>query len=70
MTRMINAVVCPDGEFWLVYVPEVDRHTQARTLAEVPAMARGLASLVLDVPVSDVELDQVDIVEPPTEPVD
>ena len=39
-----------DGRFWLVHVPEVDRYTQARNLAEVEPMVRDLISLCREVP--------------------
>lgn len=67
MTRTISATIHRDGEFWLVYVPEVDQHTQARTLADVGEMACDLAGLVLDEAVADIMLGQVDIVDLPEE---
>lgn len=42
--------------FWLVYVPEVDRTTQARSLREVEAMARDLVAVMEDVPADGFDL--------------
>lgn len=38
-----------DGKYWLVHVPEIDKYTQARNLAEVEPMARDLIALWLEV---------------------
>lgn len=38
-----------DGKYWLVYVPEIDKHTQARSLGEVEPMARDLIATWLDI---------------------
>jgi hypothetical protein len=38
-----------DGRYWLIYVEEVDRWTQARHLREVEPMARDLVAVMLDV---------------------
>ena len=38
-----------DGRYWLVYVPEIDKYTQARNLGEVESMARDLIATWLDV---------------------
>lgn len=43
---------------WLVYVPEVDRTTHARSLREVESMARDLVAVMTDDP-ADVELEVV-----------
>jgi len=52
-----HAEASRDGKFWLVFVPEVDRHTQARNLAEVELMARDLVAVMLEVPPDSFELD-------------
>jgi hypothetical protein len=38
-----------DGKFWLIHVPEVDRSTQARNLAELDSMARDLIAIMADI---------------------
>lgn len=43
-----HAKVTRDGDFWLVYVPEVDRVTQADDLDDVERMARDLIATMLD----------------------
>lgn len=55
----INVNVKRDGKFWLVYVPEVDRWTQARSLKEVTPMATDLAALMLRVDEEDIEVADV-----------
>lgn len=37
-----TAQVHRSGKYWAIYVPEVDRHTQARRYSEVEEMARDL----------------------------
>lgn len=44
-----RAQVSRDGKFWLVYIPEIDKYTQARNLGEVESMARDLIALWLEV---------------------
>lgn len=34
------------GAYWALYVPEIDRHTQARHLREIDAMARDLVAII------------------------
>lgn len=41
---------------WLVYVPEVDRTTQARNVAEIEPMARDLVAVMRDVEPGSFEL--------------
>lgn len=41
-----TARVTRDGRFWLIYVPEIDRNTQARHLREIDAMARDLVAVM------------------------
>ena len=45
-----------DDRFWLVHVPEVDRHTQARTVDEIDVMARDLIAIMTGAEASSVEL--------------
>lgn len=40
--------VTRDGRFWLIYVPEVARHTQARHLREIDRMARDLVAVMTE----------------------
>lgn len=58
-----TANVTRDGRFWLINVPEIDRHTQARNLAEIEPMARDLVSIIDGVGPDSFELD-VDIAMP------
>lgn len=44
-----RAQVSRDGKYWLVYIPEIDKYTQARNLGEIESMARDLISLWLEV---------------------
>lgn len=46
-----------DGEFWHVHVIEIDRVTQARTIAEVETMARDLIDIMTDGRDVDADLD-------------
>lgn len=46
-----------DGRFWLVHVPEVDRSTQARSIAEIEVMARDLVAIMEGVESDSFELD-------------
>ncbi|MGQ0776932.1 MAG: hypothetical protein ACT4NY_21360 [Pseudonocardiales bacterium] len=41
-----TAHVTRDGRFWLIHVPEIDRHTQARHLREIDIMARDLVAVM------------------------
>lgn len=38
-----------DGKYWLVHIPEINKYTQARNLAEVEPMARDLIALWLEI---------------------
>lgn len=60
----ITAKVRRDGKWWLVHVPEVDRWTQARSLADVAPMATDLAALMLKVDEQDIEIADI-IIELP-----
>lgn len=46
MMGVYHAQVDRDGRFWRVYVPEVDRVTQARHLREVEEVARDLVEVM------------------------
>src|SRR5687768_3585643 len=52
-----TARVTRDGRFWLIHVPEVDRHTQARSLGEIEPMARDLVAIMTDVEPDSFTLD-------------
>ena len=43
--------------YWLVYVPGIDRTTQARTLREVDAMARDLVAVMTGEAADSITLD-------------
>jgi hypothetical protein len=47
--RNFDAVVTREGRWWLITVEALDAVTQARSLREVPEMAEGLVSALLDV---------------------
>lgn len=53
----INPRVERDGNWWLVYVPEVDRWTQARNLAEARVMAADLVVSMSAAPEGDVDIE-------------
>lgn len=52
-----TANVTRDGRFWLIGVPEIDRHTQARNLAEIEPMARDLIAIMEEIEPDSFELD-------------
>jgi len=43
--------------WWTIYVPEIDYHTQASTIAEIDEMARDLIAVAEDVDPNTFELD-------------
>lgn len=44
-----TAEVAYDGQLWSIYVPELDRHTQAEKFREIEEAARGLVAILRDV---------------------
>ncbi len=52
-----TANVTRDGRFWLIHVPELNRHTQARHLREITTMARDLVSVMTGETPDSIELD-------------
>lgn len=56
VTDSYTAEVERDGRFWLVWVPEIERVTQARNLREVEPMARDLVAMMLEVAPDSFEL--------------
>lgn len=50
LTWTYHAQAVPDGEYWSVRVPRLDRTTQARTLAELEPMTRDLIATMENVP--------------------
>lgn len=56
MMTTYHAQVSQDDKFWLIYVPEVDRWTQARHLREVDTMARDLVQVMTGVPLESIEM--------------
>ncbi|AYR01160.1 HicB-like antitoxin [Mycobacterium phage LeMond] len=49
-----TARVSRGERYWVVYVPEIDQTTQARTDDEIEPMARDLIATYLDVPATAV----------------
>lgn len=47
------------GKYWALHIPEIDRHTQARNLAEIEPMARELISIIAGVTADQIELNVV-----------
>ncbi|MDQ2708281.1 MAG: hypothetical protein M3Z25_11855 [Actinomycetota bacterium] len=43
-------------KYWALYIPEVDRHTQARNLAEIEPIARDMISITEGVDADQIEL--------------
>lgn len=56
MTRY-TAHVTRDGRFWLIHVPEIDRHTQARKLSEIEPMTRDLIAVMQTVEPDSFDID-------------
>ena len=51
-----TATAVREGRWWSIYVPEVDRHTQARRQSEIEPMARDLISIMTDLPAKSIRL--------------
>lgn len=50
MSRTTYALeVSREGRWWIIYVPELDQHTQASRLSEVETMGRDLVAVMRDV---------------------
>ena len=45
-----------DGRFWFIRIPALDGATQARTLDEIPMMARDYIAVSLDVPAESFDI--------------
>lgn len=60
MAVKISAKLSRDGKFWLVYVPEIDKYTQGRSVPDAKEMARDLAATWFDIAIDEVELDRVE----------
>jgi hypothetical protein len=60
-----TAQVTRSGRYWHIHVPELDRVTQARNVAEIEPMARDLVAVMLDVDPESFTLD-VQITMPAT----
>jgi len=67
MSTTYTATVAREGRWWMIAVPDVDGITQARRLTDVPAMARELIAVSLDIPADDVD---VTIVHRPVDGID
>src|SRR6516165_6655628 len=48
--KTYTAEVSRGERYWLIHVPEIDRATQARTVAEIEPITRGLIGVMLQVP--------------------
>lgn len=57
--KQYTAVAERGEKYWVVTVPELDRVTQARRLADVEPMARDLISLMEDVPADSFKVKRV-----------
>ncbi|MGV9745463.1 hypothetical protein ACWDTG_11160 [Rhodococcus zopfii] len=53
----VTAQITRDECWWSVYVPEVDRTTQARHLREVKDMVADLVHIMTDTPEGEIEVD-------------
>lgn len=57
MVAMIYEVMAePDGQFWLLTVPAIERVTQARNSKEIPAMAKELIEIMTGEADAEIEL--------------
>lgn len=63
MEHKYKVEVTRDGRWWSVYVPEIDYHTQARTVTEIEEMALDLIVGATGKVPADIRLD-VNIVTP------
>jgi len=52
-----HATVQRGERFWLVYVAELDRWTQARHDGEIELMARDLVATMLEIPADSFEME-------------
>lgn len=51
-----NAIVHPEGSWWIIDIPELGQVTQARDAADIQAMATNLTATILDVDPSEVHI--------------
>lgn len=56
-TRTFEATATREGKWWFIEIPELDTVGQARSVAEIPAAAREVAALWLNVDPSEVEVN-------------
>lgn len=54
--KTYRAEVSRDGRFWAIYVPAIDRHTQARRYKEIPIMANDLIEIMTGLGPEEFEL--------------
>lgn len=57
VTQTYHAIAERDDRFWLVHVPEVQRHTQARTVDEIEPMARDLIAIMTGAPPDAIDVE-------------
>ena len=50
-----------DGRWWMIYVPEIDQHTQARRINEIQEMARSLIHICTDIALPEIQVHIVNI---------
>ena len=55
--REFDAIASREGRWWLVRIPALDAVTQARSLAEIPVMARELVAAHLDVDIDELTVN-------------
>lgn len=56
-TRTFDVNATRDGKWWFIEIPELDTVGQARTVTEIPEVAREVAALWLNIDPSDVEVN-------------
>ena len=61
MTYTVIAV--REGRWWSIYVPEIDRHTQARRKSEIEPMARDLISVMTGLPAGTIPIGKTRLSE-------
>lgn len=59
--KTFDVTVTREGKWWMVEVPELDGLTQARRLSEAGQMATEWIALSLDLPLSEVEVNIIEV---------
>jgi predicted RNase H-like HicB family nuclease len=55
--KVYEAIAEQDGDAWVIRVPEIDRATQAHSLAEAEEMARDLIHVTTDRPADSFDVE-------------